>query len=133
MAEPDITGKTLSNVTTEHEYRIRCTLGAGTAMTYRSKGATVVRATSTTLVVTLPQSYNEITAYHVGQKAAASVIPLSYIITTDASSTTGVITITSVETAVSGAATAGANGDVVYITLAVSRDTLNNRYTGSNA
>lgn len=130
MAEPDIGGKTLSNVSTEHEYRIRCVLGASTAMTYRSKSATVTRPTTTTLVIALPQSYKEITGFFVGQKAAAGVIPLAYNITTNAVTTTGLITLTSCETAVAGNATAGAAGDEVYITLAVSRDVLNDRYIG---
>lgn len=130
MSEPDLGGKALTNVSTEHVYKIRCTFGATSTVTYRSKGATIEKTTTTTFTIRLPQSYNEITDFSVGQKAAASVIPLAYNITTNNVATDGTIVLTSCETAAAGTATAPASGDVIYITLGVSRDVLNNRYVG---
>lgn len=130
MAEPDLGGKALSNVSTEHVYKIRATFGAASALTYRSKGATIETTTSTTFTIRLPQSYAEITDFSVGRKAAAGVIPLDYVITTDNVATDGTLVLTSLETAASGTATAPASGDAIYITLGVSRDVLNNRYVG---
>ncbi len=130
MAEPDMGGKALSNVATEHVYKIRATFAGSSALTYRSKGASIATTTTTTFTITLPQSYAEITDFSVGQVAAASVIPLSYVITTNNVATDGTIVLTSRETAVAGTATAPASGDVIFITIGVSRDVLNNRYTG---
>ncbi len=128
--EPDLGGKALTNVSTEHVYKIRATITGSGTLTYRSKEGSIAATTSTTFTITLPQTYAEITDFSVGQKAAASVIPLDYAITTNNVATDGTIVLTSRETAVSGAATAPATGDVLYITLGVSRDVLNNRYVG---
>lgn len=128
--EPLMDGKALSNVATEHVFKIRATFGASSAVTYRSKDASIAKTTTTTFTITLPKPYAEITDFHVGQKTAASVIPLDYVITTNNVATTGTLVITTKETAASGAATAPASGDVAYITLGVSVDTLNDKYTG---
>lgn len=130
MAEPDLGGKALTNVSTEHVYKIRATFGVSSAVTFRSKAATIEKTTTTTFTIRLPQSYAEITDFSVGKLAAASVIPLDYVITTNNVAVDGTIVLTSKETAVSGAATAPASGDVIYISLGVSRDVLNNRYIG---
>ncbi len=128
MAEPDLGGKALSNVSTEHVYKIRATFGQASAVTYRSKAASIATTTSTTFTITLPQSYAEITDFSVGRVAAVSVAGLEYIITTNNVATDGTIVLTSIIAA--GTATAPASGDVIFITLGVSRDVLNNRYTG---
>ncbi len=133
MGEPILDGSPQTNVYGEHTYKARVTLGAGTVSTIRCKDLVVTRPTATTLVLTFPKPYAEITEFLVGQKAAASVIPLEYSITTNAIATTGIVTLTSVESAVAGTATAGADGDVVYITISVSCDVLNDRFTSSTA
>ncbi len=130
MAAPDMTGKALTNVATEHVFKIRATFGATSTVTYRSKDATIEKTTTTTFTIRLPQSYAEITDFSVGQKCAASVIPLEYAITTNSVATDGTLVITTKETAAAGTATAPAQGDVAYITLGVSRDALNDRYVG---
>ena len=130
MSEPDLGGKSLSNVSTEHVYKLRVTFGAGSTLTYRSKGASIAKTTTTTFTITLPQSYNEITEYSVGRFAATGTDGLEYIITTNNVATTGTIVLTSISTNSAGTATAPASGDIIYISLGVSRDVLNNRYTG---
>ena len=131
MAEPDLSGKALSNVSTEHVYKIRATFGATSAIaSYRSKEASIAKTTTTTFTITLPKAYAEITDFSVGQAAAASVIPLAYNITTNSVATDGTLVLTSCETAAAGTATAPADGDVIYITLGVSCDVLNDRYVG---
>jgi hypothetical protein len=133
MGEPILDGSPQTNVYGEHTYKPRVTLGAGTVSTIRCKDLVVTRPSASTLTLTFPKAYAEITEFHVGQKAAASVIPLSYSITTNNIATTGVVTLTSRETAVAGTATAGADGDVLYITISVSCDVLNDRFTDSTA
>ncbi len=128
--EPLMDGKALSNVATEHEFKIRVTFGATSTLTYRSKDASIAKTTTTTFTITLPKAYNEITSFNVGQKTPSGAVPLQYIITTDSVNTAGTLVLTSVETCVAGTATAPASGDVIYITLGVSCDTLNGKYTG---
>ncbi len=131
--EPLMDSSPSTNVYNEHVFKARVTLGAGTVSTIRCKDMLVTRPTASTIVLTLPKAYAEITDFYVGQKAAASTIPLAYVITTNAVATTGIVTLTSLETAAAGTATAGADGDVLYITLGVSCDMLNDRFTDSTA
>lgn len=133
MAEPVLDGSPLTNVYGEHEYKIRVAFGASTASTIRSKEAVVTRPTSTTLVVTLPKAYAEITTFAQSWKKATGADPLSLQITTDALTTTGALTFTVVSTNSAGTATAPADGDVVYLTLGVSCDVLNDRFTQTTA
>ena len=128
--EPVLTGGAHSNVYSEHVYRIRCTFGASSAVSYRSKDASIAKTTTTTFTITLPKAYAEITAFYVGQKAATGTDGLDYIITTNSVSTAGTLVLTSVSTNSAGTATAPASGDVIYITLGVSSDTLNDKFTG---
>lgn len=130
MGFPIMDGAPATNVYEEHVYKIRATFAASSELTYRSKNATIAKTTTTTFTITLPQTYAEITEFSVGQKCAASVIPLQYAITTNNVATDGTIVLTTKESAVSGAATAPASGDVVYITLGVSQHPLNDRFTG---
>lgn len=128
--EPVLTGPNLSNVYEEHVFKIRATFAASSVVTYRSKDATIEKTTTTTFTIRLPKAYTEITDFSVGQKCAASVIPLQYAITTNSVATDGTLIITTKETAASGAATAPADGDVAYITIGVSCNTLNSKFTG---
>lgn len=131
MAEPIMDGSPATNIYSEHMYKARVVFGAGTASTIRVKDLVVTRPTATTLVLTFPKAYAEITDYSVGMKAAASVATLDWIITTNAIDTTGVVTLTSVVAA--GTATAAASGDVAYITVGVSCDVLQDRFTATTA
>lgn len=130
MGEPIMDGSPSTNVYSEHVFKIRATFAASSVVTFRSKDATIAKTTTTTFTITLPKAYAEITEFHVGRKAAASVIPLEYVITTNNVATDGTIVLTSIETAAAGTATAPADGDVIYITLGVSCDVLNDRFTG---
>lgn len=132
MAEPVLDGSPQTNVYGEHVYKPRVTFGASTVSTIRCKDLIITRPTATTLVLTFPKAYAEITEFHVGRKAAASVAGLEWIITNNAIDTTGVVTLTSIESD-SGTATAPAEGDVAYITIGVSCDVLNDRFTDSTA
>lgn len=127
--EPTLDGRAQTNVYGEHVYRIRATFGAASAVTFRSKDATIEKTTTTTFTIRLPKAYAEVTDFNVGRYAAASVAGLEYILTDlSALATTGVVVVTSIVTA--GTATAPAVGDVIYITLGVSCDTLNDKFTG---
>lgn len=128
--EPVLDGSPKTNVYGEHVFRIRCTFGSSSAVTYRSKDASIAKTTTTTFTVTLPKAYAEITDFSQSWKKATGAAPLSLQITTDSVATDGTLILTSVSTNSAGTATAPASGDVVYITLGVSCDTLNDRFTG---
>jgi hypothetical protein len=133
MGEPILDGKPMTNVYGEHTYRARVTFGAGTVSTIRAKDVVVTRPSATTLVLTLPKAYTEITDFTVGTKAATGTAMIDWIITTNAVATTGAVTLTAVDSNSAGTATAPASGDVAYITLSVSCDVLNDRFTDSTA
>lgn len=126
--EPVLAGASHTNVYEEHVFKIRATFGASSAVTYRSKDATIAKTTTTTFTITLPKAYAEITDFSVGRKAAASVAGLEFIITTNSVATDGTLVLTSI--IADGTATAPASGDVIYITLGVSTNMLNDRFTG---
>jgi hypothetical protein len=123
-----MTGKPLTNVATEHVFKIRATFGAASALTYRSKDATIVKTTTTTFTVQLPQTYAEVTDINYGWFAATAVACLTPKLITNNVTTTGQLVF---ETEVAaGTPTAPATGDVLYLTVCVSRDALNDRYVG---
>ena len=131
MTEPLMDGKPLTNVATEHIFKIRCTFAASSAVTYRSKDATIAKTTTTTFTITLPKPYAEITDFSVGRYAATGTDGLEFIITDKSTlATAGTLVLTSISTNSAGTATAPASGDVIYITLGVSCDVLNDKYTG---
>ncbi len=133
MAEPVLDGAPQTNTYGEHEYKIRIAFGASTASTWRAKDVTVARSSATVFTVTLPKPYAEITTLSQSWKKATGADPVSAQITTDALTTTGVLTFTTVSTNSAGTATAPANGDVLYLTLGVSCDHLNDSFTGTTA
>lgn len=128
--EPVLDGAPKTNVYGEHVFKIRCTFGSSSVVTYRSKDASIAKTTTTTFTVTLPKPYAEITDFSQSWKKAVGADPLALQITTDNLATDGTLVLTSVSTNSAGTATAPASGDVVYITLGVSCDVLNDRFTG---
>lgn len=128
MAEPIMDQYAAVSAYGVHTYQLRCTFGASTAMTYRSRDAIPTRPTTTTLTVTLPKAYTEIVNFSTGRFAATGVTPLEWIITTNNVAVDGTITFTSVNT--SGTATAPATNDVLYLDISVSSDVLNDRFAG---
>jgi hypothetical protein len=66
MGYPVLDGSPVTNVYSEHVFKIRATFGASSAVTYRSKDATIAKTTTTTFTVTLPQAYAEITSFSYG-------------------------------------------------------------------
>lgn len=128
--EPLLDGKALSNVSTEHEYKIRATFGATSTVTFRSKDATIAKTTTTTFTVTLPKAYSEVTSFTYAWKAATGVAPLAVKIITNNVATTGTLVLETEATNTAGTPTAPATGDVLYLVLGVSCDTLNDKYTG---
>lgn len=114
-----------------HTYQVRCTFGAGTAMTYRSRDAIPTRPSATTVTVTLPKTYTEVVGFKANRFAASGVAGLEWIlstITTDANGGVTALTFTSIVTG--GTATTPAATDVLYLEIAVSCDVLNDRFTG---
>lgn len=128
MGEPVLTGPAQSNVYGAHSFAVRCTFGSTTVMTYRSAQAVPTRPSSTTVVVTFPKVYAEVTRFRAGRLAAASVAGLEWIITTNNIAVDGTVTLTSI--ASNGTATAPASGDVAFFDFDVSCDQLNDRFTG---
>lgn len=130
MAEPVLDGSPATNVYGEHLYHARVTFGSGTVSTIRSRELVVTRPTATTLLLTFPKAYAEVTSFQVGRKAAASVAGLEWIITSN-DITSGTVTLTSINS--SGTATAPASDDVAYVSVGVSCDVLNDRFTDATA
>ena len=130
MGEPVLTPAGLSNVYSEHVFKVRCTFGASSAVTYRAKDATIEKTTTTTFTVRLPKAYAEITEFSQSWAKATGVDPLAMQITTNNVSVDGTLVLTSVSTNSAGTATAPASGDVVYLVFGVSCDSLNDRFTG---
>jgi hypothetical protein len=128
--EPVLNGKALSNVETEHVYKIRATFAASSELTYRSKGATIAKTTTTTFTVTLPKPYAEITDFSYAWFAATGVAPLAVKVITNNLATAGTLVLETEAANTAGTPTAPATGDVLYLTLGVSCDTLNDRFTG---
>jgi hypothetical protein len=130
MSEPVLCPGPMTNVYSEHVFKIRCTFGASSAVSYRSKDATIAKTTTTTFTVTLPKAYAEITEFSQSWAKATGADPLAMQITTNNVATDGTLVLTSVSTNSAGTATAPASGDVVYLTFGASCDQLNDRFTG---
>jgi hypothetical protein len=131
MGYPVLDGSPVTNVYSEHVYKIRATFGASSAVTYRSKDATIAKTTTTTFTVTLPQAYAEITEFSYGWYKPAGVESARVVqITTNSVATDGTLVLTTVDTNTAGTAAAPASGDVLYLTIGVSQDQLNDRFTG---
>lgn len=128
--EPVLTGSMLTNVYSEHVYKIRATFGASSAVTYRSKDASIAKTTTTTFTVTLPKPYAEITEISYSWKAASGVAPLAWKLITDNLATTGTLVFETEATNTAGTPTAPASGDKLYLVIAVSTDSLNDKFTG---
>lgn len=133
MSEPVLDGAPATNVYGEHEYKVRVTFGTGTVSTIRCKEVVVTRPTSTTLVLTFPKAYAEITSLSQSWAKATGADPVQAQITTNAIDTTGVVTFTTTSTNSAGTATAPASGDVLYLSIGVSCDVLNDRFTQATA
>jgi hypothetical protein len=131
MGYPVLDGSPVTNVYSEHVYKIRATFGASSAVTYRSKDATIAKTTTTTFTVTLPQAYAEITSFSYGWYKPAGVEAARVVqITTNSVATDGTLVLTTVDTNTAGTAAAPASGDVLYLEIGVSQDSLNDRFTG---
>lgn len=117
--EPVMDWKSPCNVAGEHVFKIRATFGSSSAVTYRSKDATIEKTTTTTFTVRLPKAYAEITDFSFGWQSAT---PLDVSITTNSVATDGTLVLTTSSTPT--------DGDKLFITLGVSCDVLNDRFTG---
>lgn len=127
---PVLGDDSLVNVAGEHVFCIRATFGASSAVTFRSKDATIAKTTTTTFTVTLPQPYNEITRFHYGWFGASGVAPLAVKVITNNLASAGTLVLETEATNTAGTPTAPASGDVLYLVLGVSSDLINNQYTG---
>lgn len=130
--QPLMDGKPATNVATEHVFQIRATFGASSALTYRSKDATIAKTTTTTFTVTLPTPYAEITGFSYGWFAATGVAPLVVKIITNNVAVDGTLVLETEAANTAGTPTAPASGDVLYLKIGVSSDSLNNIFTGSS-
>ncbi len=128
--EPIIDGKSLSNVATEHLFKIRTTFAASSVPSYRSKDATIAKTTTTTFTVTLPKPYTEVTEITYSWFAATGVAPLALKLITNNVATTGTLVFETEATNTAGTPTAPAVGDVLYLNVGVSCDTANGKYVG---
>lgn len=127
MYQPTTDGKTTSNVFDEHEFRVRITFGSSAVASYKAKDVTVARANTGRYTITLPKNYRAITAFY-GSFTDASGAILFPILRTSAVDTTGILTVETVTE--TGTATDPTSGDVLYLTVAVSDNILNDSFGG---
>lgn len=127
---PLMDGSDATNVYEEHVFKIRATFGASSAVTYRSKDASIAKTTTTTFTVTLPQAYAEVVSFRYGWKAATGVAPLAVKIITDNVATTGTLVLETEATNSAGTPTAPASGDQLFLEIGVSSNDLNDNFTG---
>ena len=129
--DPILNEMPVTNVFTEHIYKIRATFGSNSAVTFRSKDAKIAKTTTTTFTITLPCPYQEITELNYTWFAATGVAPLIVkLITKSDLNTGGTLVIETEASNTAGTPTAPASGDVLYLTIGVSRDLQNGQYTG---
>ena len=129
--EPIMDGRVATNVDGEHTFKIRATFGASSAVTYRSKDATMAKAGTGQWTITLPKPYAEITKFSCGWFRADSQTTLSMqLVTISDVGVGGTVTIEALGPA-TGTATDPASGDVAYIEIGVSVSTVNDHYTGT--
>ncbi len=117
--EPVLTGSTLTNVYSEHVYKIRATFGGSSTVTYRSKDASIAKTTTTTFTVRLPTAYAEVTEFNYSWQAATAVAPLAVKIITNNVATTGVLVLETEATNTAGTPTAPASGDKPFLSIGV--------------
>lgn len=114
-----------------HAFQVRCTFGAGTVMTYRSRDAIPTRPSATTVTVTLPKTYTEVVGFKASRFAVVGVAGLEWILSAIVvDSNNGITALTFTSIVAAGTATAPATGDVAYFDILVSCDVLNDRFTG---
>lgn len=128
--EPILDNSAQTNVYTEHVYLIRATFGASSAVTFRSKDATIAKTTTTTFTVTLPKAYAEVTRLSYAWFAATATAPLIMKMITNSVATDGTLVLETEASNTAGTPTAPATGDVLYLELGVSCDILNDRFVG---
>lgn len=130
MTFPAMDGVPATNLYEEHCFVIQVTFGSSSAVTYIGRDCSMAKTTTTTFTFTLPQVYGRITRFEQGWKKATGADPLSLQITTDNVATDGTIVFTTVSTNSAGTATAPASGDVVWLSVYVTQNELNDRFTG---
>lgn len=128
---PILNEQPVTNVFGEHVYKVRVTFDASGNVTVRAKDVQVAKVTTTTWTVTFPCPYGEVTEFSQSWAKPTGADPLLMSITTNALTSTGVLTLTSVSTNSAGTATAPADGDIVYLTFGVSQDLQNGNYTST--
>lgn len=128
--QPLMDGKSTPNVADEHLFKLRVTFGLSSAVTFRSKDATIAKTTTTTFTVTLPKPYTEVTAFSFGWKAATAVAPLAVKIITNNVAVDGTIVLETEATNTAGTPTAPASGDVLFLNIGASCDALNDLFVG---
>jgi hypothetical protein len=125
--EPYSAGDITTNVFAEAHYKLRCTFGASSAVTYRSKDASIAKTTTTQFTVTLPKYYAEVTDFSYGWEGATSTSEPALKIVTNSVATDGTLVL---ESHVAGTPTAPNSGAKAYITIGVSSDVLNDKFVG---
>lgn len=128
--EPLMDGRETTNVYTEHTFKVRSTFAANSALTFKSKDATIAKTTTTTFTLTLPKPYTEVTDFSYAWFAATGVAPLILKMITNNVAVDGTIVFETEAANTAGTPTAPASGDVLYLTLGVSCDSQNAAFTG---
>lgn len=128
--EPEQYSNGTTNAAGEHTYRVRITFGSGAIASYRSKDLVPTRNSAGQYKLTLPKQYNEITHFAGAFfRADGQTTLVPQLVTISDLSVGGTLTLETV-TPTGGTATDPATGDVLYLTVSVSTDLLNNQFKG---
>jgi hypothetical protein len=125
--EPDLPTSQRCNVYEEDTYKLRVLFGSGAITSYRSKDATISRNSAGNYTVTLPCIYEEITGF-TGHFLDASGAILFFVITSSSVDTDGTVVVEA--RTESGTATDPTSGSYGYLSLSVSKNSLNSKFTG---
>lgn len=127
MGEPVLCPEHQTNVYGDVEYKLRILFGASVITSYRSLHAAIVRNSAGNYTITLPTNYNEITSFTWGFQDASGAI-LFAVIRSETIQTNGQMVVEIVTE--TGTATDPTSGDKLFLDIGVSKDTLNDKFTG---
>lgn len=125
MGEPILCSDAQTNVYGKIEYDLAITFGTSSVTSYSGKDLTFMRNSQGNYTLTLPTNYNRIHEFGCGFVKSSGAI-LQGCIVSQTIQTNGQLVLEIRNS--TGTATDPANGDIAYINLAVSKDTLNDKF-----
>lgn len=117
-----------TNAQDKHNLAIQVTFGSSAVASYKGQALAFERNSAGNYDLTLPMPYLKVLSLEQGWKRASGAILQARLVDVSAIGTTGVLVLETVVNA--GTATDPSNGDVLYLTVGVTQDPLNEEYGG---